>query len=65
MSRMTLVNPLCVPDAFARARTFKARLRSRLKVEGFSPASKQAQINSLTAIASLVEPVCKRARPQR
>ena len=43
----------------------KARLRSRLKVEGFSPASKRAQINSLTVIASRVGLVCKRAPRQR
>ena len=58
-------NALSVPDAFVPAKTSKERLRSRLKVGGFSPASKRAQINSLTVIASRVEPVYKRAPRQR
>ena len=65
ISPTTRVNALSVPDAFVPAKTFKARLRSRLKAGGFSPASKRVRINSLTVIASLAGPVYKRAPRQR
>ena len=64
ISPTTRVNALSVPDAFVPAKTFKARLRSRLKV-GVSVPRQNGRDQFFDSDCVSCGPVCKRAPRQR